>query len=145
MKLQQVRKYRELMAFQVANRLAKIDKRVDAGLYSKMENGVCLPTPPMMAELCNIFDAAVTDLYDPEEIDLLGVGAAQKDKPKFAPVISQKDVRKGCVRKIQFRLDQWACNLLASEILAKAGYRSQTDFFYDCLRRLEREAREASK
>lgn len=50
--------------------MQEIDEGFDTPMLSKMENGVCLPTPRQLAKLCEIYNCSPDDLV---KVDLYGV------------------------------------------------------------------------
>lgn len=50
--------------------MQEIDERFDTSMLSKMENGVCLPTPIQLAKLCEIYNCSPDDLVKVDLYDL---------------------------------------------------------------------------
>ena len=48
MNLRETRLDRRLTQPQIVAKMKEVEPRVDVALYSKMESGICLPTPPLM-------------------------------------------------------------------------------------------------
>ena len=57
---------------QVSARLKETEPRADVGMVSRYEKGVCLPTADQLKALENVLGAPRTELYDAEDLDLLG-------------------------------------------------------------------------
>lgn len=57
---------------QVSARLKETEPRADVGMVSRYEKGVCLPTPDQLKTLEDVLGASRTELYDAEDLDLLG-------------------------------------------------------------------------
>lgn len=95
-------------------------------LITQFEHYRCLPTPPMMDLLTKELNCAVTDLYEPCEIDLLGAENRRTNKNK--PSVSD-------VYKLTADLPPEARALL-KEALKACGYRSVTDWANRCYRNL---------
>ena len=57
---------------QVSARLKETEPRADVGMVSRYEKGVCLPTPDQLKALEDVLGASRTELYDAEDLDLLG-------------------------------------------------------------------------
>ena len=53
-RLQAIRIGRDYQQQEVVNMLQAAGCRVDSSLLSKMENDLCLPTPPTADKLCNL-------------------------------------------------------------------------------------------
>ena len=88
--LQRKRLEQGLSQEQLANRLGRIEPRVDGPLISKMEGGVCLPTAPVADELCELFTCGLSELFEERLICLKG---AERPK-KAAKAASDKDTYK---------------------------------------------------
>lgn len=122
---------------------------MDACLYSKIENGHCLTNKAELKALCLFWGCGPTDLYDPDEIDLINC-MNRSDARK-----SRSGIHKVILPKVQFRKNQAACKWLRPEILGALGYENQTDWFnamvertkadyFAHLRNMEREAGDVS-
>ena len=57
---------------QVSARLKETEPRADVGMVSRYEKGVCLPTADQLKALEDVLGASRTELYDAEDLDLLG-------------------------------------------------------------------------
>lgn len=58
------REARELKQAEVCEKMQEIDGSFDVPMLSKMENGVCLPTPRQLAKLANIYGCTPAELID---------------------------------------------------------------------------------
>ena len=56
MNLRETRLDRRLTQPQIVAKMKEVEPRVDVALYSKMESGICLPTPPMMGVILSVLD-----------------------------------------------------------------------------------------
>lgn len=54
---------------QVSAWLRSVDSRYDVGMVSRLENGVCLPTPSVLDALCEVLQAAKSDLYGDNDLE----------------------------------------------------------------------------
>ena len=53
---------------QVSDHLKKTDPRIDVGMVSRFENGVCIPTPSVMTALCEIMKTNEGYLFGGEDV-----------------------------------------------------------------------------
>lgn len=132
-RLQAIRIGRDYQQQEVVNMLQAAGCRIDIGLLSKMENDLCLPTPPVADKLCNLLACTIGDIYQPHELDF-GQNYASA---KISPSDGLKNPGGRTERKMQFRLTEYALQVFASGALEACGYRSQTEWFYECVRLLE--------
>lgn len=56
---------------EVCARLREIDPRMDVPMYSKIENGQCLPTPRVLEALESILQAPRSELLSADELDIM--------------------------------------------------------------------------
>ena len=68
MELRAARLDRRLTQPQIVAKMKEVEPRVDVALYSKMESGICLPTPPLMGVILSVLDCPLHDLYSGDEI-----------------------------------------------------------------------------
>ena len=132
-KLQAIRIGRDYQQQEVVNMLQAAGCRVDSSLLSKMENDLCLPTPPTADKLCNLLGCDIGDIYQPHELDFSQCSENAKNSPSNG--LKKRETRTN--RKMQFRLTQYALQVFASGALGLCGYRTQTEWFYECVRQLE--------
>ena len=57
---------------QVSARMKEKEPRVDVGMISRYEKGVCLPTRAQIEVLEEIYNQSRTELYKIEDLDLVG-------------------------------------------------------------------------
>ena len=78
---------------EVSAKLKEIDPRIDAGMVSRFERGVCLPTLATLEALETILQAPRTELYDMDdlgaiqEIEAAGGGSASPMTERLASLI----------------------------------------------------------
>lgn len=106
-------------------------RQMHKSLYSHIEHGTVLPNVETMRYLCLKLGAKPLDLYEREEIDLIGC----MDSPsKFASETKRKDYHK--VRgKMTFRVPEGVKTAFTSEKLAYCGYSSYQSWFDACVKR----------
>lgn len=68
MNLRNTRLDRRLTQPQIVAKMKEVEPRVDVALYSKMESGICLPTPAQMGVILSVLDCHLHDLYTLDEI-----------------------------------------------------------------------------
>ena len=135
-RLQEVRLEREYSQQEIVSPLREAGYRIDSSLLSKIENDICLPTPPMADKLCSILTCTLSDLYQPEELTFDLVPKETKISPSNGLAGSKGRTE----RKIQFRLTEYALQVFTSGALEVCGYRTKTEWFYECVRQLEEKA-----
>lgn len=131
--LQAIRMEREYHQREIVTMLQAAGYRMDISLFSKMENDLCLPTPPTADKLCNLLGCGIDDIYQPHELDFSQCCGSTKNSPFDG--LKKRDTRTN--RKMQFRLTEYALQVFTSGALAICGYRTQTEWFYECVRLLE--------
>lgn len=132
-RLQAIRVDRQYQQQEIVTMLQAAGYRMDISLFSKMENDLCLPTPPTAEILCNVLECSLYELFSPAEVDFSQCAARAKNSPSAA--LKQQKGR--TERKVQFRLTEHALQVLASGTLELCGYRTKTEWFYECVRQLE--------
>ena len=65
------RKAMELSQNELANCLQTVEPRLDVGMISRFEGGVCLPTKHTLDKMAEFFGIDVDDLYDREDLELI--------------------------------------------------------------------------
>lgn len=98
MNLRETRLDRRLTQPQIVAKMKEVEPRVDVALYSKMESGICLPTPPLMGVILSVLDCPLHDIYALDEIAFPSVQPDVIEIPEEArvPVHPRKpDRRKG--------------------------------------------------
>ena len=132
-RLQAIRIDRQYQQQEIVTMLQAAGYRIDSSLLSKMENDLCLPTPPTADRLCTVLNCGLDDIYQPHELDF----GQNYVKAKISPSGGLKKPGGRTERKMQFRLTEYALQVFASGALEACGYRSQTEWFYECVRLLE--------
>ena len=64
---------------QVSAELKEVEARIDVSMVSRYEKGVCLPTVAQLEQLESTLQAPRTELFDLEELDLLGTLRPQQE------------------------------------------------------------------
>ena len=131
--LQAIRMEREYQQQEIVTMLQAAGYRMDISLFSKMENDLCLPTPPTADKLCNLLGCGIDDIYQPHELDFSQCCSSTKNSPSNG----LKNLKGRTERKMQFRLTKYALQVFTSGALEVCGYRTQTEWFYECVRQLE--------
>ena len=132
-RLQTIRVDRQYQQQEIVTMLQAAGYRMDISLFSKMENDLCLPTPPTADKLCNLLGCGIDDIYQPHELDFSQCCSSTKNSPSNG----LKNLKGRTERKMQFRLTKYALQVFTSGALEVCGYRTQTEWFYECVRQLE--------
>lgn len=128
MNLKRVRLAARFQGKQVAEYLKIIDVRIDPPLYSRMESGLCLPTPEQFRMLCQLFGVDPASIYTRQEVDF-GIRANKPPKALLEPKLP-------VIYKLTVRLPLPLASGLSAK-LRRNGYPSITAFVCDCIRRLK--------
>lgn len=131
MKLQQTRIIAKLTQKEFLEQVQQNGSRIDKPMYSKIENGVVLPTVDQMIAFCKVLECMPLDLYEKEEIDLIHCMDAQECATK-----RKKDGHK-ISRKATFRVPDWCCNWLEPQVLQYLGYTTAQQWFLDMVKRTQ--------
>lgn len=123
---------------QVSARLKEVEARADVGMVSRYEKGVCLPTEAQLKALEELLGENRLALYDPEDLDLLGVFRAgsepvtleSEDKATTPPPSHAGRFRK-C-----YRISREFAESLPDDLLQVCGYRSWQSWHDAALKRL---------
>lgn len=127
MKLKKVRIAKGYQAKQVAAFLKRsVDNRLDSSLYSKMENGVCLPTPKQFRKICFFFGVEPTDIYTKEDVDF-GL-----DRKRVKRDQADRDVD---IYKLTVRLPIALATGLQAKV-RRNGFPSITAYICECIKKL---------
>ena len=78
-RLQETRMLLGLTQPQVSAKLKSVEPRADVGMVSRYEKGVCLPTKDQLAALEDLYGVPRTELFDLEDLDLLGLPAVESE------------------------------------------------------------------
>ena len=139
MNLRNTRLDRRLTQPQVVAKMKEVEPRVDVALYSKMESGICLPTPAQMGVLLSALDCQLYDLYTIDEIAFPSIQPEVIEIPEETrvPVRPRKpDRRKGGrhrkTRRICLRVDNATAAALP-KICDYFGYKNVQAWQQDCL------------
>lgn len=132
-RLQTIRVDRQYQQQEIVTMLQAAGYRMDISLFSKMENDLCLPTPPTADKLCTVLNCGIDDIYQPHELDF----SQCCNNTKNSPFDGRKRRETRTNRKMQFRLTEYALQVFTSGALEVCGYRTQTEWFYECVRLLE--------
>lgn len=122
---------------QVSEKLKAVEPRADVGMVSRYEKGVCLPTTAQLAALEALYGVPRTELYDAEDLDLLGVLNIQ-EKPTAASEGLQKappPSHAGRFRKC-YRISREFAESLPDDLLQVCGYSSWQSWHDAALKRL---------
>lgn len=129
---------------QVAKRLRKVEPRIDAGMVSRFEKGVCLPTPKVMDALEETLQAGRLDLWPWDEIDLLPKNALRppckvageaEEGGGISEYSRERERTEKYYRKC-YRVPREFAETLPKDLLSCCGYASWNDWHAACLRRL---------
>lgn len=139
MNLRNTRLDRRLTQPQIVAKMKEVEPRVDVALYSKIESGICLPTPPLTGVLLSVLDCSINDLYSAEEITFptSPTDATPVNEDELVPVRPRRpDRRKGDrhrkQRRICLRVDNGTAAALP-KICEFFGYKSVQAWQQDCL------------
>jgi hypothetical protein len=137
-RLQAIRHSRGKKQQEVCKHLKAKGFPLDSSLFSKMENDVCLPVPKCAEEICHYYCCAIGDIYEPDEVTFPGVVPQPESKKTSPDLLKIAALQKtgSDERKVQFKLTEWACKSLQIDVLKACGYRTKTEWFYECLREL---------
>ena len=125
---------------QVSARLKEIEARADVGMVSRYEKGVCLPTEAQLAALEGVLQADRLELFDAEDLDLLGVLRARgedqgptegSEKKVTAPPPSHVGRFRKC-----YRISREFAESLPDDLLHVCGYSSWQSWHDAAMKRL---------
>ena len=123
---------------QVSAELKKIEPHIDAGMVSRYEHGVCLPTPAQLEGLETVLQADRAALYDLEDLDLLGAIRGHTEPPTeesehkaTAPPPSHAGRFRKC-----YRISREFAASLPDDLLQVCGYSSWQSWHDAALKRL---------
>lgn len=136
-RLQERRMVLGLTQPQVSARLKETEPRADVGMVSRYEKGVCLPTPDQLKTLEDVLGASRTELYDAEDLDLLGLPSVESEpteeseKADKAPPPSHAGRFRKC-----YRISREFAASLPDDLLQVCGYSSWQSWHDAALKRL---------
>lgn len=123
---------------QVSARLKEIEARADVGMVSRYEKGVCLPTEAQLKALEELLGENRLALYDPEDLDLIGVFRAgseaatpESEDKATAPPPSHAGRFRKC-----YRISREFAESLPDDLLQVCGYSSWQSWHDAALKRL---------
>lgn len=123
---------------QVSARLKEVEARADVGMVSRYEKGVCLPTEAQLKALEELLGENRLALYDPEDLDLLGVFRAgsepvtpESEDKETAPPPSHAGRFRKC-----YRISREFAESLPDDLLQVCGYSSWQSWHDAALKRL---------
>ena len=124
-RLQERRLALGLRQTQVSARLKEVEARADAGVVSRYENGVCLPTPEQMKRLEDILQAGRLELFDAEDLDLLAPAGYPDEAGADHPPRRSREPPShvGRLRKC-YRISREFAESLPDDLLQVCGYSS---------------------
>ena len=106
---------------------------LDKYTFSKVEHGKVLPSVHDMRHICGKLGCEPLDLYEKQEIDLLGCMAAEMPAKEPKPDNHTRKARKS------FRLPESVATRLTDDVLRVCGYRTYQDWFDGCVDALLKE------
>lgn len=136
-RLQETRMLLGLTQPQVSAKLKSVEPRADVGMVSRYEKGVCLPTKDQLAALEDLYGVPRTELFDLEELDLLGLPAVESEpteeseKADKAPPPSHAGRFRKC-----YRISREFAASLPDDLLQVCGYSSWQSWHDAALKRL---------
>lgn len=121
---------------QVSARLKETEPRADVGMVSRYEKGVCLPTPDQLKTLEDVLGASRTELYDAEDLDLLGALPTAESRSEASETeIAPPTAPTGRFRKC-YRISREFAASLPDDLLQVCGYSSWQSWHDAALKRL---------
>ena len=136
-RLQETRMLLGLTQQQVSAKLKSVEPRADVGMVSRYEKGVCLPTKDQLAALEDLYGVPRTELFDLEDLDLLGLPAVESEpteeseKADKAPPPSHAGRFRKC-----YRISREFAASLPDDLLQVCGYSSWQSWHDAALKRL---------
>lgn len=120
---------------QVSAKLKETEPRADVGMVSRYEKGVCLPTASQLKALEAVLGAARTELYDPEDLDLLGALREPESRSEGTAETAPPTAPTGRFRKC-YRISREFAASLPDDLLQVCGYSSWQSWHDAALKRL---------
>ena len=147
-RLQETRMLLGLTQPQVSAKLKSVEPRPDVGMVSRYEKGVCLPTKDQLAALEDLYGVPRTELFDLEDLDLLGLPAVESEPTEESEKVDKAPPpsHAGRFRKC-YRISREFAASLPDDLLQVCGYSSWQSWHDAALKRLlaEYAARSRSK
>lgn len=117
---------RDIMQKEVLSAVRQADDRIDKSLLSKIVNDICLPTPQVLAAICNTLSCTVNDLYEPCEIALVPDTSARSTACTDGRHARPKSKQ---YYKVTATIpSNIAHSVLTQDVLQAMGYNSVSDF-----------------
>ena len=74
---------------ELSDELKKVDSRMDVGMISRFENGVCLPLPNALKALETALQATAAELFSGEDLQAIGELAALPTTDEYSPEVKR--------------------------------------------------------
>lgn len=135
--MNKLKAYREALNLhqqQVAKQLQTVEPRVDVGMVSRYENGVCLPPRNQLKKLEEIYHANRFELYPVHDLDLFSTD----DMPIVIKSKKPPEKRKPSNRKC-FRMTPVQFEWFTKDKLQAMGYADYQTWFDACFARFKGE------
>ena len=133
-RLQEKRNALHLSQPQMSVRLKEVEPRIDVGMVSRYEKGVCLPTPAQMDKLEEVLGESRYELYDYADIDLVDLDVKQAMEDEEAPEAKPK--RKETRFRKCYRLPREFAESIPTDVLDVCGYPSWNAWHAAAIKRL---------
>ena len=117
-----------LMQTDVSANLKAVESRIDAAMVSRYEKGVCLPTKAQLQVMESVLQMDRTELFDPQDLDLLGIGP-NLASPEGAKTGGRPKRRKEKYFRKCFRISREFEESLPDDLLAVLGFASWQSWF----------------
>ncbi len=106
-------------------------------MISYFENYKCLPTPPMLDDMCNVLECEKWEIYDFDElfVDMKKANSKIKVHGKIKPSIY----------KLTVELPNNTRCVLTQSNLEKCGYHSLKDFIWHCFKSFEKKLKKIDR
>lgn len=136
-RLQETRMLLGLTQPQVSANLKSVEPRADVGMVSRYEKGVCLPTKDQLAALEDLYGVPRTELFDLEDLDLLGLPAVESEPTEESEKVDKAPPpsHAGRFRKC-YRISREFAASLPDDLLQVCGYSSWQSWHDAALKRL---------
>lgn len=136
-RLQETRMLLGLTQPQVSAKLKSVEPRADVGMVSRYEKGVCLPTRDQLAALEDLYGVPRTELFDLEDLDLLGLPAVESEPTEESEKVDKAPPpsHAGRFRKC-YRISREFAASLPDDLLQVCGYSSWQSWHDAALKRL---------
>ena len=137
-RLQEKRLALELTQPQVSAKLKEVEPRADVGMVSRYEKGVCLPTGQQLSALEELYGASRVELYDAEDLDLLGVLRSAESSPDMGSEGRETAPPPGHAGRFRkcYRISREFAESLPDDLLQVCGYSSWQSWHDAALKRL---------